>query len=412
MGSPISVKTMESGKFAKFLREYGQTDPEELRHAAQVSLWVRWFVLAFCLLEVNYRVEYGSLSHALNNFYVLGFMSANGYVHYLVRRRGNAKPAWLLGLSVMDLAGISFSVSLSGGFDSPYFTLYYFAVAMFAWVFTSPRLALSWTTLVVAVYSVLSVLLESGLDLDAKDERTLAYRVVALYAVSAAVSIITGFERDRRRRGLKRERELQRQRIEISQTIHDTTAQWAYMIGLGVEGAMELVDKSNEALLVKLRLAAGLSRSAMWDLRHPIDGGRVFRGEELGQVLDAHAATFTVITSVPAEFTQRGAEPALSTIDRSLLFSIAHNALTNVMRHAQAGSVLIELDCTGEELRLSVSDDGIGLPSDYETMGHGFRNMRADAQRMGGVLEVKSERYGGGTTVTCVVPYPTARGGE
>ena len=159
-------------------------------------------------------------------------------------------------------------------------------------------------------------------------------------------------------------------------------------------------------------MAAGLSRSAMWDLRHPIDGGRVFRGEELGQVLDAHAATFTVITSVPAEFTQRGAEPALSTIDRSLLFSIAHNALTNVMRHAQAGSVLIELDCTGEELRLSVSDDGIGLPPDYETRGHGFRNMRADAQRMGGVLEVKSERYGGGTTVTCVVPYPTARGGE
>ena len=128
---------------------------------------------------------------------------------------------------------------------------------MFAWVFTSPRLALSWTTLVVAVYSVLSVLLEPGLDLDAKDERTLAYRVVALYAVSAAVSIITGFERDRRRRGLKRERELQRQRIEISQTIHDTTAQWAYMIGLGVEGAMELVDKSNEALLVKAAYGGG-----------------------------------------------------------------------------------------------------------------------------------------------------------
>ena len=43
-------------------------------------------MLAFCLLEVNYRVEYGALSHVLNNFYVLGFMAANGYVHYLVRR--------------------------------------------------------------------------------------------------------------------------------------------------------------------------------------------------------------------------------------------------------------------------------------------------------------------------------------
>ena len=156
-----------------------------------------------------------------------------------------------------------------------------------------------------------------------------------------AVSIITGFERDRRRRGLERERELHRQRIEISQTIHDTTAQWAYMTGLGLEGALELVEESQEALRAKLRLAAELSRSAMWELRHPIDGGRVFRGEELGEVLEAHAGTFTVITSVPAEFTQRGVEPPLSTIARSLLFSIAHNALTNVMRHAQASRVTI-----------------------------------------------------------------------
>ncbi len=390
----------------------GRTDPEELRHAAQVSLWVRWLVMVFCLLEVNYRVEYGALSHILNNFYILGFMAANGYVHYLVHCRGNAKPAWLLGLSVMDLAGISFSVSLSGGFNSPYFTLYYFAVAMFAWVFTSPRLALSWTTLVVAVYSLLSVLVERGLDLAAKDERDLAYRVVALYAVSAAVSIITGFERERRRRGLEREREMQRQRIEISQTIHDTTAQWAYMTGLGLEGAMELVEESQVALKAKLRLAAGLSRSAMWDLRHPIDGGRVFRGEELGEVLEAHAATFTVITSVPAEFAQRGVEPPLSTITKSLLFSIAHNALTNVMRHAQAGRATIELDCTGELLRLSVSDDGIGLPPDYEGRGHGFRNMQADAQRMDGVLEVKPGDTGSGTIVTCAVPYRTVRGGD
>ena len=211
---------------------------------------------------------------------------------------------------------------------------------------------------------------------------------------------------------MKRERELQRQRIELSQNIHDTTAQWAYMIGLGVDGAMELVEESNEALKTKLRLVADLTRSAMWELRHPIDGGQIFRGEKLGEVLEAHAATFTVITSVPAELVQHGREPPLSIIARSLLFSMAHNALTNVIRHAGAGQVVIGLDCTGAELRLSVSDDGAGLPPDYEARGHGFRNMRADAARMGGSLEVKSDGDGGGTTVTCVVPYPTLGGGE
>ena len=352
----------------------------------------------------------------LNTLYCLGFMAATGYVQYLIRRRGTVKPAWLFGLSALDVAAISFSVSLSGGFNSPYFALYYFAVAVFAYVFTAPRLVLPWTTLVVVVYSVLSVTVEPGLDIAGKEESRLFYRVVALYAVSAAVGIIAGLERESRRRGLERERELQRQRIEISQTIHDTTAQWAYMIGLGVEQAMELADESREdskeALLAKLRLAADLSRSAMWELRHPIDGGQLFRGEELGDVLDAHAATFTVITSVPAEFGRHGAEPPLSIIDKSLLFSIAHNALTNVIRHAGASRVVIDLDYGDDQLRLSVSDDGTGLPEGYESRGHGFRNMRADAERMGGRLEVESNRTNGGTTVTCVVPVRTLRGGE
>ena len=400
---------------AGFRGSYGgaeRTSPEELLHAARVLLWVRWLGLIAALIEIHYRVDHGSLSHVLNTCYCLGFLAANGYVQYLIRRRGTLKPAWLLGLSALDLAAISFSISLSGGFNSPYFPAYYYAVAMFAYVFTSPRFVLTWTTLVAVIYSVLSFTVEPTLDLAGKEEQHLFYRVVALYAVSAAIGIIAGLERESRRKGLERERELQRQRIELSQSIHDTTAQWAYMVGLGVEGAMELVEESNEALGAKLRLVAELSRSAMWELRHPIDGGQIFRGEELGEVLEAHAATFTVITSVPAELVQQGREPPLSIIDRSLLFSIAHNALTNVIRHAGASEVVIGLDYDGEELRLSVSDDGGGLPEDYQARGHGFRNMRADAGRMGGVLEVESDGDGGGTTVTCVVPCRNLRGEE
>ena len=413
LGSPVfSVIRIAGGRLSPLFQGVGRTSPEELVHAARVLLWVRWFGLTAGFVEVHYRVDYGSLSHILNTVYALGFLGANGYVQYLIWRRGTVKPVWLFVLSALDVVAISFSTSLSGGFNSPYFALYYVAVAVFAYVFTALRLVLPWTTLVAVVYTLLSFLVEPGLDLAGKDEQHLFYRLVALYAVAAAVGIIAGLERDSRRKGLERERELQRQRIELSQTIHDTTAQWAYMIGLGVEQAMELVDESDEELKAKLRLVAELSRSAMWELRHPIDGGQIFRGEELGEVLEAHAATFTVITSVPAELVQRGREPPMSTIARSLLFSMAHNALTNVTRHAEAGRVVIGLDCTGDELRLSVSDDGIGLREDYEARGHGFRNMRADAERMGGRLEVKSDGDGGGTTVTCVVPYRMISGGE
>ena len=410
--SVFGVIRMAVGRFSWHFDWGGQTSPEELLHAARVLLWVRWLGLIAALMEIHYRVDHGSLSHILNTFYCLGFLAVNGYVQWRIHRTRTVKPAWLLGLSALDLVVISFSTSISGGFNSPYFPVYYFAVAVFAYVFTSPRFVLPWTTLVAVIYSALSFTVEPTLDIAGKEEQHLFYRLLVLYAVAAVVSIIAGLERESRRKGLERERELQRQRIELSQTIHDTTAQWAYMIGLGVEQAMELADESQKALKAKLRLVAELSRSAMWELRHPIDGGQIFRGEELGEVLEAHAATFTVITSVPAELVQHGREPALSIIDKSLLFSIAHNALTNVIRHAGASRVVIGLDCDGEELRLSVSDDGIGLPDDYEVRGHGFRNMRADAERMGGRLEVKSDGYGGGTTVACVVPYRMIRGGE
>ena len=257
-------------------------------------------------MEIHYRVDHGSLSHILNTFYCLGFLAVNGYVQWRIHRTRTVKPAWLLGLSALDLVVISFSTSISGGFNSPYFPVYYFAVAVFAYVFTSPRFVLPWTTLAAVIYSVLSFTVEPTLDIAGKEEQHLFYRLLVLYAVAAVVSIIAGLERESPAKDWSWERELQRQRIELSQTIHDTTAQWAYMVGLGVERAMELADETQEDLRARLGLVAELSRSAMWELRHPIDGGQIFRGEELGQVLEAHAATFTTITSVPRSWRSVG----------------------------------------------------------------------------------------------------------
>ena len=78
------------------------------------------------------------------------------------------------------------------------------------------------------------------------------------------------------------------------------------------------------------------------------------------------------------------------------------------LRHAGASRVLVELDFGQDELRLSVSDDGVGLPDDYEERGHGFENMRTYAERLGGRLVVEPRGSVGGASVTCVMPL--ARG--
>ena len=176
------------------------------------------------------------------------------------------------------------------------------------------------------------------------------------------------------------------------------------MIGLGVDSARSLAGDSNAELSETLEATSQLSRSVMWELRRSIDTGRLFEGKDLGSVLRAHTETFQRITSVPTTMEQSGVEPALSVDTRSRLFAIAHNALTNAFRHADAGRVDVTLDFQRDCIVLAVEDDGVGLPDDYAERGRGFAGMRAEAERMGGRLLVASGGPGRGTSVSCVMP--------
>ncbi|MCY4583474.1 MAG: ATP-binding protein [Chloroflexi bacterium] len=383
------------------------TDPEGLRHAATISVWVRWSILAIALTLLVYRPEYTLPIHVCYVLLALLAMSFNGYVHFLVRTGRNVNWQSLLALSALDVVLITGGAVVGGGLAPLCFLLYYPALALFAVAFASFRISLGWVTMAAVLYSVAVLMAGEGIDLGAKEEKVLVARIAAMYGVVVVVSLIARFEHVRRTIAVQRERELHRERIELSQAIHDRVAQSAYMIGLGIESAIGTVDPANEEQVARLEATHQLSRASMWELRHPIDSGLIFEGRELGEVLAAHSRAFTAITSVPADLVQSGKEPDLPAVTRGLLFSIAHNAMTNAMRHASANRVTVLLDFGRESLRMSISDDGVGLPSGYEDRGHGFRNMRRDAERIGGKLDVRSDGPGAGTTVTCVVPYGT-----
>ena len=309
----------------------------------------------------------------------------------------------MLFLSATDIALITFGIVIAGGFRSFIFLAYYPCLAVFAVVFSSHWLSLAWTTTAAVAYAAVCLIVGSGLDLDAGNEKVLLARLALMHIMVLGISFITRFERIRWQTSVARERELRRERIELSQTIHDTIAQTAYMIGLGIHNARQLADESNEELAAALDATLELSRSAMWEVRGPIDAGHLLEGRELGRVLWSHCATFERITGVPAGMSQSGTEPPLTPETRTRLFSIAHNALTNAFLHARPGRVKVSLSFEAGRIRLSVSDDGVGLPDDYAEQGRGFDGMKSDAERMGGTLMVESAR-GGGTTISCVVP--------
>ena len=381
-----------------------RADSELILYAARASVWGRWFLSLFCAFQLAYRSGFWYPSDIEYVYLLVPLVVLNGLVHYRLLTKRAVTWRWLFALSAMDFVLITASIVIGGGFGSFIFPAYYAALAIFAVLFTSFGVVLTWTTVVAAAYTVVSLTAGSGLNIAAGDERVLLVRLAVMYACVLSVRLIARFERMRKLTALERERELQQERIELSQMIHDTSAQTAYMIGMGIHKAMQLADQSNKELVAALDATYTLSREAMWELRYPIDAGRIFEGRKLGRVLWSHCATFEKITSVPARMTQSGTEPPLAAETRARLFSIAHNALTNAFLHARPGRVEMRLDFASGQIRLSVSDDGVGLPDAYAERGRGINGMRADAERMGGVLIVESSEGGVGTTITCVVP--------
>ena len=306
-------------------------DPDEVSYAANIAVWVRWFLwVGGAMASLAYRPAFTYPQSITQSIPFLiphvAVATLNGYVHYRLLSRRRVTWRHLLVLSAMDMALITATV-VDLGYDSIWFVGYYPALAIFAAVFTSPLLNLTWTTITASIYVGVVLTAGSGLTLDGIDEKALYIRVLAMFGVVLVINFITRFQRRRARAAIEREGALQRERIELSQAIHDTAAQTAYMIGLGIDAAKQVAGDTNEELSARLEATSRLSKTAVWQLRRPIDMGRIFDGRELGWTLDSHVATFGYITSMEAELTQNGVEPPLSIEAKNQLFTIAHNAL-------------------------------------------------------------------------------------
>lgn len=383
-----------------------------MRYPATLFVWGRWFIFVTCLFLLVYHADYSPLRYAAYVLFLTILATLNGYVHYRVLSGQAVTLNWILALSALDVVLITGGMVVAGGFSHYlFYLLYYPALAWFAVFFSSFRLTFAWVTMVAATYTVVSLTVGEGLNLESMDDKALIARIAVMYAMVTAVNLVSSFERIRRWEAVERERKLQRERVELSRTIHDTVAQSVYIVGLGIETARDLAKETSDELTAKLDETYTLSRTALWELRHPIDSGRIFEGMGIGEALDSHSHSFTAITSMPVEVKQVGSERQLTSVARGLLFGIVHNAMTNVLLHAKASRVEVRLDYRAEQLCLTVTDDGIGIQQGGETWGHGLRNMAASAERLGGRLDVAPGVGEVGTTVTCVVPYQASPGG-
>jgi two-component system, NarL family, sensor kinase len=95
------------------------------------------------------------------------------------------------------------------------------------------------------------------------------------------------------------------------------------------------------------------------------------------------------------------------------VFRIVQESLTNIHRHSESPTALVQIDRSPGEITLVVEDEGKGIPaqiqskiSSGELTGVGLRGMRERVRQFGGHLDVRSN--GHGTRIVAVLPIPNA----
>ena len=106
---------------------------------------------------------------------------------------------------------------------------------------------------------------------------------------------------------------------------------------------------------------------------------------------------------IPVERRLAGDLPRLSEELELVIYRVAQESLTNVLRHSEATRCLLELVRTPEGIRLTVSDDGRGMAEPVGNGTIGIEGMRERALLVGGKLTVNSVP-GAGTTVRLGAP--------
>lgn len=198
------------------------------------------------------------------------------------------------------------------------------------------------------------------------------------------------------------------ERTRLAREIHDTLAQRLTAIALQLEGVLRHLDHSGERARAELVRALDIAREGLDEARQSVLAlrGSPPAGKPLPQALEALARNFTSRTGIMVRVD--AARVILPADVEAELLGIASEALANVGKHARATQVEISLLKRGRNARLTVRDNGAGLPSDHSNSGgHGIIGMRERAQLSGGTLEVKGAP-GRGTTVSAIVPVTSS----
>ncbi len=230
---------------------------------------------------------------------------------------------------------------------------------------------------------------------------------VRLFTYNGRNTIISIGRDLRNRRMLEREilNISEKERLRIGQDLHDDLGQLLTMARLNaqqlevemkskgmkeaeeLQEIVEMVDKAGESAR---RIAHGLVPVQM-------------ESDGLASALEELSRNTSNLYNTDINYSGDPDELLLDTSSAMHMYRIAQEAITNAVKHAQAGSIDIELTSSGDWISMCIKDNGKGFNSNAMDSGRGLRIMKFRSHMIDGSLKINTKK-GEGTEIICRVP--------
>jgi two-component system, NarL family, sensor histidine kinase UhpB len=196
------------------------------------------------------------------------------------------------------------------------------------------------------------------------------------------------------------------ERLRIARELHDEIGQTLTAVALEAERAAQ--DREEPTAEALERITQHVNQS-LDELRRIARRLRPEALDDLGLVNALIALCSRIGTQTDARL-ERHFEPGLPTLNSDtelVMYRVAQESLTNVVRHARATRAHVSLRADGGKVVLRVQDDGRGMPAELPAKAAGISGMRERALLVGGKLTIRSQPEQG-TEVVLEVPIDQA----
>ena len=287
----------------------------------------------------------------------------------------------------------------------------YVALA-FAIVSAIVRGARAWAWISVAAAWIGSVAISIIVGLDIQPGRVAGITLGILIVMGVGEGVRTrrdNFREFSRRFAERKQSEVQAERVRIARELHDVLAHSLSQINVQASVGLHLMDAQPDKAKDALASIKDTSKTALDEVRSMLGVLRAEDGSDPGAPL-VPEPDLSRLGGLAASIEAQGiavevqnrigtAPPAPAQL---ALYRIAQESLTNVLRHAKATRVTVLAEEVDGAYRLTVTDDGVGVPTS-SSGGRGLLGMHERAELLGGTLEA-GPRESGGFEVRATIP--------